>query len=223
MPQTVGYARVSTFEQSLDLQIDALREIGCDRIFEDNASGSKSSRPGLEAALAYLRKGDTLACWRLDRLGRSLRHLLQVVNQLNEEGKSFRCLQENIDTSTSTGKLVFHLFGALAEFERDLIRERTKAGLAAARARGKKGGRPKILDEKKIALARAMLKDPESNVSEVAATLGVSRATMYTHHKPQNGRTHDEETANTLSGHNGDAGPDRRNGADLPAGQIEAV
>ena len=138
----IGYMRVSTLDQNLDLQSDALKQVGCDKIFQDVASGAKSDRPGLEKALGYLREGDTLVVWKLDRLGRSLKHLIEVITRLHEEKKGFRSLQENLDTSTSTGKLVFHVFGALAEFERDLIRERTLAGLSAARARGRRGGRP---------------------------------------------------------------------------------
>ena len=149
----VGYARVSTREQDLSLQIDALKQAGCGRIFRDKASGAKSERPGLSAALSYVREGDTLLVWRLDRLGRSLRHLIENVTALEERSIGFRSLQESIDTTTSGGRLVFHVFGALAEFERSLIRERTRAGLESARARGRKGGRPRALDPKKTQLA----------------------------------------------------------------------
>jgi len=149
----VGYARVSTGEQTLDLQRDALAAAGVGKVFTETASGTKADRPVLEAALAYLRPGDTLVVWRLDRLGRSLRHLIESVALLAERRIGFKSLTEQIDTTTSGGKLVFHVFGALAEFERDLIRERTHAGLAAARARGRTGGRPKALtDPKKLAL-----------------------------------------------------------------------
>ncbi len=175
----IGYARVSTSDQSLDLQLDALNAQGCEKIFTDVASGARVARPGLDEAMLYLRKGDTLVVWRLDRLGRSLRHLIQVVNQLHEEEKSFKSLQENLDSSTSAGKLIFHVFGALAEFERDLIRDRTMAGLAAARARGKYGGRPRVMDKKKIAMAKALLADRNNTVADVCETLGVSRATLY--------------------------------------------
>src|SRR3954469_8965485 len=144
MTKTVGYARVSTFEQIMDLQRDALAA-GCDRIFTDTMSGNRSDRPGLAQALDYLREGDVLVVWRLDRLGRSLKYLIEVITRLNERGIGFRSLTEQIDTTTSGGKLIFHVFGALAEFERDVIRERTQAGLAAARARGRMGGRPKRL------------------------------------------------------------------------------
>src|SRR5262245_40582214 len=137
----VGYARVSTQDQTLDLQKDALHKVGCSRIFTDMASGAQVDRPGLEEALAFMREGDTLVVWRLDRLGRSLKHLLETVARLEEHKVGFKSLTENIDTTTSGGRLIFHVFGALAEFERELIRERTRAGLAAARARGRLGGR----------------------------------------------------------------------------------
>lgn len=143
----IGYARISTPEQKLLLQTDALTKAGCERSFSDVASGAKDDRPGLRAALGYLRPGDILVVWKLDRLGRSLKHLLEAVNALHERGIGFLSLQENIDTTTSGGKLVFHIFGALAEFERDLIRERTQAGLRAAWARGRKGGRPHKLTQ----------------------------------------------------------------------------
>ena len=137
----IGYARVSTAEQDTALQTDALRNAGCERVFEDTASGAKADRPGLADALAYLRDGDVLVVWRLDRLGRSLPHLIETVGKLEARGVGFRSLTENIDTTTPGGRLIFHVFGALGQFERDLIRERTKAGLTAAAARGRKGGR----------------------------------------------------------------------------------
>jgi DNA invertase Pin-like site-specific DNA recombinase len=152
----VGYARVSTPEQRLDLQRDALVKAGCERVFEDVASGAQAERPGLAAALAFVRPGDTLAVWRLDRLGRSLPHLIEAVTALRERGVGFRSLQESLDTTTSGGKLVFHVFAALAEFERDLIRERTSAGLAAARARGRRGGRPSVMTAHKARVAQEM-------------------------------------------------------------------
>src|SRR5205823_2858101 len=139
----VGYARISTQDQTLDLQKDALEKIGCCKIFTETASGALTERRGLEEALTYVREGDTLVVWRLDRLGRSLNHLIETITKLNNRKIGFKSIQENIDTTTSGGKLVFHIFGALAEFERDIIRERTQAGLLAARARGRKGGRPK--------------------------------------------------------------------------------
>jgi DNA invertase Pin-like site-specific DNA recombinase len=153
----IGYARISTGEQTLDLQGDALTAVGCERIFED---GAKADRPGLEGALAYARQGGTPVVWRLDHLGRSLQHLIATITDLQSRGVGFRSLTEQIDTTTSCGKLVFHVSGALAEFERDLIRERTTAGLAAVRARGHKGGRPKKLaDPKKLALAQTLYHD----------------------------------------------------------------
>jgi DNA invertase Pin-like site-specific DNA recombinase len=176
----VGYARVSTGEQTLDLQLDALAKAGCGKVFEETASGAKADRVVLAKLLGYLRAGDTLVVWRLDRLGRSLGHLIATVAELAERGVGFRSLTERIDTTTSGGKLVFHVFGALAEFERDLVRERTQAGLAAARARGRLGGRPRKLgDPKKLALALALYDGGRADVATICATLGVSRATLY--------------------------------------------
>jgi DNA invertase Pin-like site-specific DNA recombinase len=178
----VGYARVSTHDQTLALQRDALTGAGCERIFADTASGARADRPGLEEALAYVRTGDTLVVWKLDRLGRSLPHLLETVARLQERGVGFRSLTEQLDTTTSGGKLVFHVFAALAEFERDVIRERTQAGLAAARARGRRGGRPRagaLADARKVALAQALYSDTSLTIAEVCRTLGVSRATLY--------------------------------------------
>ena len=175
----IGYARVSTNEQNLDLQLDALKNAGCEKIFQDVASGAKTERPGLDDALQHLREGDTLVVWKLDRLGRSLRHLIDVVTSLNDEGVFFLSLQESIDTSSSGGKLIFHIFGALAEFERDLIRERTLAGLAAARARGRVGGRPRVMDTNKLAMAKTLLASESNSISEICKILGVSRSTYY--------------------------------------------
>src|SRR3954454_21395314 len=138
-PMLIGYARVSTAEQTLDLQLDAFKHAGCSKIFTDTASGAKAERKGLEEALSYVRSGDILVVWRLDRLGRSLQHLIETIKELHNRGIGFRSLTEQIDTTTSGGKLIFHIFGALAEFERDLIRERTQAGLQAVRERGKRG------------------------------------------------------------------------------------
>jgi DNA invertase Pin-like site-specific DNA recombinase len=177
----LGYARVSTAEQHLDLQVDALRAAGCYRIFTDTASGARAARPALEQVLDQLRPGDTLVVWRLDRLGRSLRHLVETVAALAERGVGFRSLQEQIDTTTPGGKLVFHVFCALAEFERDLIRERTTAGLAAARARGRKGGRPPAMTPDKIRMARELYASRQHTVAAIAKTLGVSRASVYRH------------------------------------------
>ena len=175
----IGYARVSTEDQNLDLQVDAMKEAGCDRIYDDKISGSKTERNGLDKALNSVREGDTLVVWKLDRLGRSLQHLISVVNELKKGGVYFRSLKENLDTSSSTGKLIFHIFGALAEFERDIIRERTMAGLAAARARGRVGGRPKSLSEEKIKLAKTLWNDKSNSIGEICNMLGISKATLY--------------------------------------------
>jgi DNA invertase Pin-like site-specific DNA recombinase len=175
----IGYARVSTQDQSLDLQLDALDRAGAEKVFTDTSSGSKASRPGLDEALSHLRRDDTLIVWRLDRLGRSLRHLIDTVQALSERGIGFRSLQESIDTTTSGGKLVFHVFGALAEFERDLIRERTHAGLKAARARGRKGGRPKALTREQLKQVKTLIKDPSVPIAEICRTHKVSRSTLY--------------------------------------------
>jgi DNA invertase Pin-like site-specific DNA recombinase len=152
----IGYARVSTHDQTLNLQLDALKQAGCEKLFTDHISGTKAERPGLHDAISHLKAEDTLVVWRLDRLGRSLRHLIDTIKGLETRGIGFKSLQENIDTTTSGGKLIFHIFGSPAEFERDLIRERTQAGLEAARARGKVGGRPRALSAKKAELARHM-------------------------------------------------------------------
>lgn len=177
----LGYARVSTTEQDLSLQLDALKDAGCEKIHEDRISGAKTDRPGLQEALGYLRKGDTLVVWRLDRLGRSLKHLIETVNDLEERGIGFQSLQESINTTTSSGRLVFHIFGALAEFERNLIRERTQAGLVAARARGRKGGRPKSLDAKKTALLCELYDSKKHTIKEICELLDISRPTLYSY------------------------------------------
>jgi DNA invertase Pin-like site-specific DNA recombinase len=177
----VGYARVSTLDQNSALQTDALKAAGCERIFTEKASGAQRDRPELRAALEYLRPGDTLVVWKLDRLARSMRQLIETVEDLQARGIELRSLTESIDTATPGGRLVFHIFGALAEFERAVIRERTSAGLAAARERGRKGGRPPALKPKDLAAARAMLADPEIRVEDVAARLKVSPATLYRH------------------------------------------
>ena len=175
----IGYARVSTGEQTLNLQLDALNTSGCGKIFQETASGAKADRPVLDEVLSYLRKGDTLVVWRLDRLGRSLEHLIDVVAALAERGIGFKSLTEQIDTTTSGGKLIFHVFGALAEFERDLIRERTQAGLAAARARGRFGGRPrKLTDSKQLELAHTLYVGGQTDVATICQTLGISRPTL---------------------------------------------
>lgn len=175
----VGYARVSTTDQHLDLQKDALLAAGCERIFTDTASGAKAERQGLTDALEHLRPADTLVVWKLDRLGRSLSHLVETVRDLVARGVGFKSLQENIDTTTSGGKLIFHIFASLAEFERDIIRERTNAGLSAARARGRKGGRPKGVDEKKRQAALSLKKDLDRSVKDICEIVGISRNTYY--------------------------------------------
>ncbi len=180
----VGYARVSTVDQKLDLQLDALRAAGCERLGTDVASGASTVRTGLDEACRYLRPGDTLVVWKLDRLGRSLPHLIETIKALDARGVGFRSLHEHLDTTTPGGKLIFHIFGALAEFERDLIRERTNAGLAAARARGRVGGRPPVMTAQKIEVARQMYDSKEHTVEAIANTLGVSRKTIYRHLAP---------------------------------------
>ena len=177
----VGYARVSTQEQDLALQLDALHRAGCERVFEEKASGAQRDRPALKAALDYMREGDTLVVWKLDRLARSLKQLIETVEAFAGRGIGLRSLTEAIDTTTAGGKLVFHIFAALAEFERGVIRERTLAGLQAARARGRVGGRPPALKAKDLAAAKAMLKDPEITVAEVARRMGVAASTLYRH------------------------------------------
>jgi DNA invertase Pin-like site-specific DNA recombinase len=177
----VGYARVSTLDQKPTLQIDALKAAGCTRIFIEKASGAQRERPELSAALDYIREGDTLVVWKLDRLARSMRQLIETVEDLQSRGIELRSLTESIDTATPGGRLVFHIFGALAEFERAVIRERTSAGLQAARERGKKGGRPRTLGPKDLAAAKALLADPAIRVEDVAARLKVSPATLYRH------------------------------------------
>lgn len=175
----IGYARVSTTDQTLALQEDALQQQGYDRIFRDVVSGATFERPGLSEALAYARDGDVLVVWKLDRLGRSLAHLIQLVEELEARGVGFKSLQEQIDTTTAGGQLIFHIFGALAEFERALIRERTQAGLAAAKARGRVGGRPPQLSPAQVRMARQLLENPDMTTQQVADALHVSRTTLY--------------------------------------------
>ncbi len=177
----VGYARVSTQDQDMSLQRDALEEAGCERIFVEQASGAQRERPQYQAALDFMREGDTLVVWKLDRLARSLKQLIETVEHLREHGVGLRSLTEAIDTGTSGGRLVFHVFGALAEFERSMLRERTQAGLRAAKARGRVGGRPPALSEDDLTAARALLRDPEITVPEAAKRLGVSPSTLYRH------------------------------------------
>ncbi len=175
----VGYARVSTDEQNNELQWDALQGAGCERIYTEKASGAQRHRPQLQEALAYMREGDILVVWKLDRLARSLKQLIETVEDLEHRGMGFQSLTETIDTSSSSGKLVFHLFGSLSEFERSMIRERTMAGLRSARSRGRLGGRPRCVNASDLNAARAMLQDPAITVAEVAKRLHVSVATLY--------------------------------------------
>jgi DNA invertase Pin-like site-specific DNA recombinase len=175
----IGYARVSTYAQNLDLHKDALQRAGCEKIVVDKAGGTVAKRSGLDCALDLLRAGDTLVVWRLDRLGRSLKHLIELMVEMEEQQVGFHSLQESIDTTSPGGKLVFHIFGALAEFERNLIRERTRAGLEAARARGRKGGRPKRLNAQQRALAVDLYQQRKHSVEEICRTLGISKPTLY--------------------------------------------
>lgn len=175
----IGYARVSTDDQNLDLQRDALHKAECAQIFEDQISGAKSDRPGLKEAIKYARPGDTLVVWRLDRLSRSLKDLIEMVNMLESRNIGLKSLHEVIDTSSNSGKLIFHIFGALSEFERNLIRERTQAGLQAARARGRKGGRPKSLSSDKQALAVKLYNEKQHTVDNICEMMGISKPTLY--------------------------------------------
>ena len=175
----IGYARISKFEQNIDLQKDALGQRGCKKIIVDQVSGVSSNREGLARLMEILRAGDTLVVWRPDRLGRSLKHLIQLIGELELKGISFQSLQESIDTNSSSGKLIFHIFGALAEFERNLIIERTKAGLNAARARGRKGGRPKALNEHKREIAKNLYKERVHTIKEICQIMEISKPTLY--------------------------------------------
>ena len=176
----IGYARVSTVDQSLDLQNDGLKKAGCEKIFTDHGvSGAKTERPGLDKALDQIRKGDTLVIWKLDRLGRSLSHLLSIIEDLKQKGVDFASIQDGFDTSTASGKMVFSVIGAMAEYEKNLTRERTMAGLASARARGRKGGRPKQLDEGQVRVAIALAEAGELMIREICEQVGCSRSTYY--------------------------------------------
>ena len=178
-PMLIGYARVSTVDQNLALQRDALTEAGCGKIFTEQMSGAVADRPALHDALEFARSGDTLIVWKLDRLARSTKQLIETVENLRVRGIGFRSLTEALDTTTAQGRLVFHMFGALAEFERSLIRERTQAGLAAARRLGHTGGRPPKLTDDDLDVARALLANPDIGVTQIAHRLGVSPATLY--------------------------------------------
>ncbi|MCF8346595.1 MAG: recombinase family protein [Bacteroidales bacterium] len=175
----VGYARISTADQSKDMQLDELKKDGCKKIYQETVSGAKTERVELKKALEDLRKGDVLVVWKLDRLGRSLKHLIEVVSDLNECGVGFKSLKESIDTTTNGGRLIFHIFGALAEFERGIIQERTKAGLKAARARGRLGGRPRKMDKAKIEMAQALYDSRTMTIQKICKQLGISKGTFY--------------------------------------------
>jgi DNA invertase Pin-like site-specific DNA recombinase len=175
----IGYARESTRDQKAHLQLDALREAGCQKIFEETASGARRDRPGLNAALEFMRAGDTLVVWKLDRLARSTRQLLETVELLSKQQMGFKTITQDIDTTNAGGRLIFTVFGAIAEFEREIIRERTRAGLDAARSRGRKGGRPRALSDKDLKQARALLTDPEITVEDIARRFGVGPSTLY--------------------------------------------
>jgi DNA invertase Pin-like site-specific DNA recombinase len=190
----IGYARISTGEQNLDLQKDALKQAGCGQVYTDEMSGAKTERPGLQKALTFLREGDTLVVWRLDRLGRSLKDLVQKVEDLQKRGIGFRSLQESIDTTSSVGKFQFHVFSALAEFERDLIRDRTMAGLRAARERGRRGGRRRSLTPEQISMASKLIKTREVSVQEILNILKVSKPTLYRYVSPTGDIRNDGKT-----------------------------
>jgi DNA invertase Pin-like site-specific DNA recombinase len=177
----IGYARVSTDDQNLNLQRDALKQAGCTKIYEDRLSGTAVARPGLERALEVARTGDVLVVWRLDRLGRSLKDLIGMMETLSVRGIELHSLSESIATNSSSGQLIFHLFGALAEFERHLIRERTQAGLSAARARGRKGGRPKALEPAKRRLALKLYEERQHTIAEICRLMGISKPTLYSY------------------------------------------
>ena len=184
----IGYARVSTGEQKMDLQLDALEDAGCERIYNEKTSGAAKSRPDLKRCLDSLRDGDTLVVWRLDRFGRSLKELVSKMEALEERGVDFVSPTEGIDTTTAQGKLIFHIFGALAEFERELGRERTMAGLRAARVRGRVGGRPRALSEEDIPELQALMKDPDVSTQQICDRFGVSKATLYRYVGPNGER-----------------------------------
>lgn len=175
----IGYARVSTGDQRLDLQVDALKQAGCERVFTDQAGGSRLDRAGLESAMSHLRSGDTLFVWKLDRLGRTVRQLVELVAALQAKGIEFASLTDGIDTGTPAGRFFFHVMAALAEMERDLVRERTKAGLAAAKARGRLGGRPPKLTTQQINYAKRLMAEPDTTGVDIARTFGVARSTLY--------------------------------------------
>lgn len=175
----IGYSRVSTTDQCLDSQIDKLKEYGCDKIFTDVVSGSKSIRKGLTEMLDYMRKDDVVIVFRLDRLGRSLKDLIDIINIFKDKGVHFKSISENIDTATSTGNLIFHITGAFAEFERNIIRERVNTGLETARARGRKGGRPTLITSEKIQMAKLLYNDKTLNIQDILKQLNVKKSLFY--------------------------------------------
>lgn len=184
----IGYARVSTQGQNLELQIDALKKEGCEKIYEEKVSGSKADRPEFARMMEQLRKGDFIVIWKLDRLGRNLRHLIELVESLKTMGVELISINDNINTITPTGKLTFAIFAALAEFERDIIRERTYAGLDAARARGRMGGRKKAMDDKQVQMLRSLSQDKSLSIGSICKQLGISKATYYNYLKALNSR-----------------------------------
>ena len=196
----IGYARVSTHEQTTSMQKHALKQAGCEKIFTDTASGARTDRPGLDNAFNHLRSGDILVVWKLDRLGRSLQHLIETIKSLQEKKIGFQSLQESIDTTTSGGKLVFHIFSALAEFERDVIRDRTKAGLIAARARGRVGGRPALLAPKQINRLKKLYDARKNTVEEICKIFTISRPTFYNYINQANGKNKKKATKNKKRG-----------------------
>jgi len=175
----IGYCRISTDTQNDELQLQALKDAGCEKIFSDVASGSKSDRSGLRECIEFARSGDVIVAWKLDRIGRSLKDLIETVNTLKSRDIGLKVLTQNLDTTTPSGMLIFHVFGAIAEFEKSLIQERTAAGLKMARSRGRLGGRPKALDKKQVAVAESLYEDGKTSVSQICKTLGISRATFY--------------------------------------------
>ena len=181
----IGYVRVSTLDQCSLMQEEALKKAGCTKIFTDIASGAKKERPGLAKALSYVREKDSIVVWRLDRLGRSIQHLIQIIKDLQDRKIGFTSIQENIDTTTSGGKLVFHIFGALAEFERELIRERTNAGLATARKRGRVGGRPSQLTTAQVKRMLDLYKDSNVSIVELCKMYNISRPSFYNYLKKE--------------------------------------
>jgi DNA invertase Pin-like site-specific DNA recombinase len=181
----VGYARVSTADQHLDMQNDALKKADCEELYQDVVSGAKAKRPGLDSLLEYVREGDIVVVWKLDRLGRSVQHLIELIQLLDEKKVGFQSIQENIDTTTSGGKLIFHMFSALAEFERDLIRERTQTGLKAARARGRLGGRPPLLDKRQVDRMMELYNEGKSTVEEIRKIFNISRPSFYNYLKKE--------------------------------------